>query len=130
MSFAERYRDELRNALDTIDTNQVGQAIEILAQARAHGRRIFVCGNGGAKPRQLIFYLAHLEDTQRMFFLTLLLEEVLSWTRKQPGSPGAAACYRYTTPSGLELRGAAAPVGDDSPTAPAAALPTLPAPSW
>src|SRR6185295_11550765 len=25
---------------------------------------------GGAKPRQLIFYLAHLEDSQRMFFLS------------------------------------------------------------
>ena len=24
--------------------------------------------SGGKKPRQLIFYLAHLEDTQRMFF--------------------------------------------------------------
>src|SRR4051795_4133774 len=33
------------------------------------------------KPRQLIFYLAHLDDSQRMFFLTLLLEEVLTWTR-------------------------------------------------
>lgn len=38
------------------------------------------------KPRQVIFYLAHLDDSQRMFFLTLLLEEVLNWTRKQPGS--------------------------------------------
>src|SRR5438132_379696 len=42
--------------------------------------------SGGQKPRHLIFYLAHLEDAQRMFFLTLLLEEVLSWTRKQPGT--------------------------------------------
>jgi len=29
----------------------------------------------GTKPKQLIFYLAHLEDAQRMFFLTLLLAE-------------------------------------------------------
>ena len=40
----------------------------------------------GGKPRQVLFYLAHLDDSQRMFFLTLLLEEVLNWTRKQPGS--------------------------------------------
>ncbi len=40
----------------------------------------------GDKPRQLIFYIAHLDDTQRMFFVTLLLEEVLNWTRKQPGT--------------------------------------------
>ena len=38
------------------------------------------------KPRQLIFYIAHLEDSQRLFFVTLLLEEVLNWTRKQPGT--------------------------------------------
>src|SRR5205823_11648822 len=37
---------------------------------------------GGSKPRQVIFYVAHLDDAQRMFFITLLLEEVLSWTRK------------------------------------------------
>jgi DNA helicase HerA-like ATPase len=40
----------------------------------------------GPKPRQVIFYLAHLEDAQRMFFISLLLSEVLNWTRKQPGS--------------------------------------------
>jgi hypothetical protein len=38
------------------------------------------------RPRQIIFYLAHLEDAQRMFFLSLLLSEIVSWTRKQPGS--------------------------------------------
>jgi hypothetical protein len=43
------------------------------------------------RPRQLIFYLAHLDDSQRMFFLTLLLEEVLTWTRAQPGSTSLRA---------------------------------------
>jgi hypothetical protein len=47
------------------------------------------------KPRQLIFYLAHLEDTQRMFFLTLLLSEVLSWTRKQPGTTSLKAILYF-----------------------------------
>jgi hypothetical protein len=45
----------------------------------------------GAKPRQLIFYIAHLEESQRQFFVTLLLEEVLSWTRKQAGTTGLRA---------------------------------------
>ncbi len=45
----------------------------------------------GAKPRQLVFYIAHLEDSQRLFFLTLLLEEILSWTRKQAGTSGLRA---------------------------------------
>src|SRR5439155_12872712 len=47
------------------------------------------------KPRQLIFYLAHLEDTQRMFFLSLLLSEVLSWTRKQPGTTSLKAILYF-----------------------------------
>src|SRR5207302_1999629 len=51
--------------------------------------------SGGKKPRQLIFYLAHLEDNQRMFFLTLLLEEVLSWTRKQPGTSNLRAIVYF-----------------------------------
>ncbi len=47
------------------------------------------------KPQQLIFYIAHLDDTQRMFFMTLLLEEVLSWTRKQPGTSNLRAILYF-----------------------------------
>ncbi|VTR98598.1 ATP-binding protein [Tuwongella immobilis] len=47
------------------------------------------------KPRHLIFYLAHLNDTQRMFFLTLLLDEILSWTRKQPGTTNLRALVYF-----------------------------------
>ena len=47
------------------------------------------------KPRQLIFYLAHLDDSQRMFFLTLLLEEMLTWTRSQTGSSGLRAILYF-----------------------------------
>jgi hypothetical protein len=49
----------------------------------------------GGKPRNLIFYIAHLEDSQRMFFLTLLLEEVLSWTRKQQGTGSLRAILYF-----------------------------------
>jgi hypothetical protein len=49
----------------------------------------------GDKPRQLIFYVAHLDDTQRMFFVTLLLEEILNWTRKQPGTAGLRALVYF-----------------------------------
>lgn len=38
------------------------------------------------KPRHSVFYLAHLPDSERMFFTTLLLTEVESWMRAQPGS--------------------------------------------
>src|SRR5262249_8503775 len=52
-------------------------------------------GEGNRKPRQLIFYVAHLDDAQRMFFVTLLLEEVLSWTRKQPGTTSLRAILYF-----------------------------------
>jgi Helicase HerA, central domain len=47
------------------------------------------------KPQQLIFYIAHLDDTQRMFLTTLLLEEVLSWTRKQQGTSNLRALLYF-----------------------------------
>ena len=43
------------------------------------------------KPRHSIFYLAHLSDQERMFFVTLLLSAVESWMRAQPGSPSLRA---------------------------------------
>jgi hypothetical protein len=47
------------------------------------------------KPRQLIFYLAHLDDAQRMFFITLLLDEVLSWMRRQQGTTSLRAILYF-----------------------------------
>lgn len=47
------------------------------------------------RPRQCIFYLAHLDDSQRMFFLTLLLEEILAWTRAQPGTTNLRAVVYF-----------------------------------
>lgn len=38
------------------------------------------------KPRVAIFSIAHLGDSERMFFVTLLLNQVLSWMRSQSGS--------------------------------------------
>jgi hypothetical protein len=49
----------------------------------------------GGKPQHLIFYLAHLDDNQRMFFIALLLEEVLSWTRRQSGSTNLRALLYF-----------------------------------
>ncbi|HZT78806.1 MAG TPA: DUF87 domain-containing protein, partial [Gemmataceae bacterium] len=50
---------------------------------------------GGDRARQLIFYVAHLDDAQRMFFITLLLEEVLTWTRRQPGTNSLRAILYF-----------------------------------
>lgn len=38
------------------------------------------------KPRVSVFYIAHLSDAERTFFVTLLLEEVLNWVRRQSGT--------------------------------------------
>lgn len=38
-----------------------------------------------------IFYLAHLNDRQRMFFVTLLLGQLITWMRQQPGSEALRA---------------------------------------
>jgi len=42
--------------------------------------------NSSSKPRVSIFYLAHLSDSERMFFVTLLLEQIQAWMRKQSGT--------------------------------------------
>lgn len=38
------------------------------------------------KPRVSVFSIAHLSDSERMFFVTMLLNEILSWVRAQPGT--------------------------------------------
>lgn len=43
------------------------------------------------KPRVSIISIAHLSDAQRMFFVTLLLDEVLSWMRRQSGTSSLRA---------------------------------------
>ena len=42
--------------------------------------------DGDGKPRVSIFSIAHLSDAERMFFVSLLLNEVLGWVRSQPGT--------------------------------------------
>ncbi len=38
------------------------------------------------KPRHSIFYIAHLSDSERMFFVTLLLNSLIGWMRRQSGT--------------------------------------------
>jgi D-sedoheptulose 7-phosphate isomerase len=47
-SFPELYKADVLRAIETIELEKVGQAIDILTQAREEDRRIFVCGNGGS----------------------------------------------------------------------------------
>lgn len=43
------------------------------------------------KTKHSIFYLAHLNDAERMFFVTLLLNQVISWMRAQAGTTSLRA---------------------------------------
>jgi hypothetical protein len=43
------------------------------------------------KPRVAIFSVAHLGDTERMFFVSLLLNQFLTWMRTQPGTTSLRA---------------------------------------
>ena len=43
------------------------------------------------KPRVSILSIAHLSDTERMFFMTVLLNEVAAWMRGQPGTSSLRA---------------------------------------
>jgi hypothetical protein len=88
--YPEKDRLKLAVALNNIlaapsfSTWITGEALDL-------GRMLYA----GDKPRQLIFYIAHLEDAQRLFFLTLLLEEVLSWTRRQTGTTSLRAILYF-----------------------------------
>ena len=43
------------------------------------------------KPRVTILSIAHLSDAERMFFVTVLLNEVLAWVRRQTGTSALRA---------------------------------------
>jgi hypothetical protein len=43
------------------------------------------------KPRIAILSIAHLSDSERMFFVSLLLNQVLAWTRRQTGTTSLRA---------------------------------------
>jgi len=45
------------------------------------------------KPRHAIFSIAHLSDAERMFFVSLLLNQTLGWMRAQPGTTSLRAIF-------------------------------------
>jgi len=59
------------------------------------------------KPRHSVFYIAHLSDGERMFFVTLLLSAIETWMRTQSGSISLRALiyfdelYGYLPPSAM-----------------------------
>lgn len=47
------------------------------------------------KPRHSVFYLAHLNDQERMFFITLLYTSIETWMRMQKGSGSLRALVYF-----------------------------------
>ena len=47
--------------------------------------------NSAGKPRLAIFSIAHLNDAERMFFVTLLLSQMVGWMRAQSGTTSLRA---------------------------------------
>ena len=47
--------------------------------------------DANGKPRASIISIAHLGDAERMFFMTLLLADILAWMRAQPGTSALRA---------------------------------------
>ena len=81
-----KFASMLNNVLasPTFATWTMGEPLDLAVMLYRNGR-----------PQQLIFYVAHLDDTQRMFFTTLLLEEMLAWTRRQPGTSNLRALLYF-----------------------------------
>ena len=48
MSFVQEYKSDLLQTIEAIDLAKVDQIIETFKRARAEGRQIFTCGNGGS----------------------------------------------------------------------------------
>ncbi|HLF25488.1 MAG TPA: DUF87 domain-containing protein [Anaerolineae bacterium] len=80
--FPQKDRFGLAAALNNLiaspgfETWRSGHSLEIESLLRAEDGR----------PRASIFYLAHLSDDERMFFITLLLGQLTAWLRRQGGT--------------------------------------------
>ena len=58
------------------------------------GQNLDVAGllfTADGRPRHSVFYLAHLSDSERMFFVTILFSAVETWMRTQPGATSLRA---------------------------------------
>ena len=87
--FPQQDRQELAMALNHLLASPSfqawleGEALDI--------KRLLYTPQG--RPRISIVSIAHLNDQERMFFVTLLLNELLAWTRSQPGTSSLRAIF-------------------------------------
>jgi len=84
-------------AAPSFQTWQEGESLDVQA---------LLFGADGST-RQSIFYLAHLDDNERMFFTTLLFAAVEAWMRTQRGTAGLRALLYFD-----EIQGYLPPVNN------------------
>jgi len=65
-------------------------AFEVWREGQTLDIRALLYASDG-RPRHSIFYLAHLSDAERMFFVTLLFSAVETWMRTQSGATSLRA---------------------------------------
>jgi hypothetical protein len=101
--FPQKDRSELAMALNNILAAPAfqswieGQPLDISALLFAPDGR----------PRHSVFYIAHLSDAERMFFVTLLYSAVETWMRAQAGTSSLRAIIYFD-----EILGFAPPLGN------------------
>ena len=86
-------------ASPSFQTWQTGEALDVPTLLYAPDER----------PRHSIFYLAHLDESERMFFVTLLFAAVESWMRAQRGTSSLRALVYFD-----EILGYLPPVANPS----------------
>ena len=99
--YPEKKRSELAMGINNLlaspgfSTWLTGEALDI--------KRLLHTAEG--KPRVSIFSIAHLNDSERMFFVSLLLNQMLGWMRAQSGTTSLRALlymdeiYGYLPPT-------------------------------
>lgn len=80
--FPEKERFDLAMLLNNILAAPAFQ-VWLEGQPLDIGRLLF---SSDGRPRHSIFYIAHLSDAERMFFVTLLFSAVEAWMRSQSGT--------------------------------------------
>lgn len=103
--FPEKDRTELAMLLNNFLASPAFQSW-MMGDPLDIGRMLYT---SEGKPRHSIFYIAHLSDTERMFFVTLLYSSIETWMRTQTGTTGLRALVYFD-----EIMGYLPPNGNPS----------------
>jgi hypothetical protein len=85
--YPERDRFQLAMAVNNL-LAAPGFAVWMQGEPLDAGRLLF---DDTGRPRVAVLSIAHLSESQRMFFLSLLLTEFVGWVRRQPGTSSLRA---------------------------------------